>query len=80
MQAAYNYDLKVMITYEGPNYCDMTPRQKFDAILMTYLPNAGFCVDGLNVSYCGINSELSGENFTYTLWNDSRSIMLTPNK
>jgi len=80
MQAAYKYDLKLLITYEGPNYCDMSPQQKVDAILATYLPNAGYCIDGLEISYCGNNSGHNGERFEYYKWNDARSIMLTPKK
>jgi hypothetical protein len=80
MQAAYQNDLRLLIVYEGPNSCDMNAQQKIDAILSTYLPNAGFCIEGQRISYCGKNTNYNGLVFTYTRWNDSRSIMLRPSK
>ena len=78
MQAMFTNNINLLITYQGENYCNMTSTQKINAILATYLPNAGFCVDGTKVKYCGTNASFKGLSFTETTY-DERSIILVPN-
>ena len=68
------------ITYLGANYCYMTPKQEVDAILKTYLPNAGFCINGANITYCGNNLFFADPKFTQSTFDDDRSVMLKPTK
>ena len=77
MQAMFVNHMKLLITYQGENWCNMTSAQKINAILGEYLPNAGFCVDGTKVSYCGKNDLFQGINFTQATY-DERSVMFTP--
>jgi len=79
MQAVYQYDLKLLLTYQGDNWCNMTSAEKINILLEKYLPEAGFCVDGNIVTYCGPREEFLGLTFTqYKVKFDDRSIMLTP--
>jgi hypothetical protein len=77
MKAMFENRIKLLITYQGDNWCNMKSSQKISSILDKYLPNAGFCVDGAKVSYCGKNNLFQGINFTQTTY-DERSVMLTP--
>jgi hypothetical protein len=75
LKAAHVHGENVVIRYEGPNYCNMTSPEKIEAILNDYLPNAGFCVDGSSVNYCGANSDFQGIAFTQQTL-DERSVIL----
>jgi hypothetical protein len=68
---------KLLIIYQGDNWCNMKSAQKINTILEEYLPNAGFCVDGSKVSYCDKNDLFQGITFTQAKY-DERSVMLTP--
>ena len=79
LKAMYENNTKLLITYEGGNWCNMKSAEKISAILNEYLPNTGFCVDGAKVSYCGKNDLFQGIIFTQVKY-DERSVMLTPVK
>ena len=79
MQAMYQYNQSLLLTYQGDNWCNMTSNEKINILLEKYLPEAGFCIDGNIVTYCGSKEELNGLRFTQYKWRfDDRSIMLIP--
>lgn len=77
MKAMSENHIKLLIIYEGENWCNMKSSQKISTILEKFLPNAGFCVDKAKVSYCGKNELFQGIAFTQATY-DERSVMLTP--
>ena len=77
MKAVFNNKSKMVLIYEGENWCNMTSSQKIDKLLNETLKKARFCVDEEKVMYCGINQDFFGLNFTQYTY-DERSIMLIP--
>jgi hypothetical protein len=78
LKAAHALSENVVLRYDGPNYCNMTTDQKIAVLLGPYLENAGFCVDGGAVNYCGDDPRFQGLSFTQETF-DERSIILIPN-
>ncbi len=78
LKAAHAISETIEMIYEGPNYCNMNTDQMIAAMLDRYLPNAGFCVDGGAVNYCGDDPRFQGLSFTQETF-DERSIILIPN-
>jgi hypothetical protein len=75
LRAGSIHSQPVVIVYEGVNYCNMTSREKIAAILDNYLPDAGFCIDGNLVTYCGDIPDFQGLAFTQQAF-DERSVIL----
>jgi hypothetical protein len=75
LKVAHAIGENVVLRFEGPNYCNMDSPQKIAALLNDYLPNAGFCVEGNSVNYCGANPAFQGLAFTQQTF-DERSVIL----
>jgi hypothetical protein len=79
LRAMYENDTDLLIVYEGASWCEMTQQEKIQAILSGYLPNAGFCIDGSRVNYCGSQEAYQGLAFSQYVY-DARSVILQPVK
>jgi hypothetical protein len=79
LEQMFIYNTKLLIPYQGDNWCNMKSAQKISTILEKYLPNAGFCVDKAKVYYCRKNELFQRITFTQGTY-DERSVMLTPIK
>ena len=78
LRAMYDANVQLLIRYEGANYCNMNSQQKIEAIL-TLLVEAGFCVDGSTVTYCGSQDTFQGLSFRQSAY-DQRTILLRPTR
>jgi hypothetical protein len=76
LRAMYDHNVQLLIRYEGANYCNMSSQQKALAIL-TLLGDAGFCVEGSAVTYCGTSETFQGLAFRQYTYDD-RTVLLQP--